>query len=140
MRIFDNPQNLSEIVIYWRLFALDPNVKIELYDSGTAHFVKVLSTAADAQIDAKLTALNDAGDTIAARLTAARAAAGAIPSWATWAQADWTTYYSANISATQINAITTLAEAKAMLLKMSNVINNIAQLEIALRNRVLPDL
>lgn len=139
MKIFDNPRNLSEAVIYWRLFALDPNVVVELYDSGTAHFVKVSSIATDAQIDAKLTALNDAGDTIAARLAAARAA-GAIPSWASWTQADWMTYYSANISATQINAITTLAEARAMLLKMSNVINNIAQLEIALRNRVFPDL
>lgn len=139
MKIFDNPQNLSELVIYWRLFALDPNVVVEMYEPGVL-MVKLICNATDEQINAKLTALNDAGDTIAARLTAAREAAGAIPSWATWAQTDWTTYYTANISATQINAIATLADAKAMLNKMSGIINNIVKLEIALRNKVFPDL
>ena len=139
MKIFDNPQNLSELVIYWRLFALDPNVIVEMHEPGVL-MVKLICNATDEQINAKLTALNDAGDTIAARLTTARQAAGAIPSWSTWLLSDWATYYNGNISATQINAITTLAEAKAMLVKMSGVVDKIAQLEIVLRNKVVPDL
>ncbi len=42
----------------------------------------------------------------------ASAFAVAIPNWATWTQAQWTTYYQANINGTQINAISNLAMRK----------------------------
>jgi len=139
MKIFDNPRSLTQAVIYWRLYALDNNVQVEI-DPSNPKLVKISSSLTDGQIDAKLTAVSDAGGAIAARLSAARSIAGSIPAWATWTVNDWTTYYNANISATQINAITTLAEAKVILNKMSTVLNNAALMEIALRNKTFPDL
>jgi len=64
----------------------------------------------------------------------ARIDAAAIPNWATWTQAQWTTYYQNNINGTQINAIANLADAKAVMLKMSAVIDAQAKMLIALRN------
>lgn len=60
--------------------------------------------------------------------------------WRTWTQAQWTDYYNANISATQIDTITNLADAKAFLRKLSVVIDRMAKLEIALRDFIFPDL
>ncbi len=74
-----------------------------------------------------------------AKLAAAKAAARNIPNWATWTLADWTDYYNANISATQINLVGSLAEAKVILNKMSIVIDRLAKMEIALRDYTLPD-
>ncbi len=74
------------------------------------------------------------------RLTGAYGLAKQIPNWATWSQADWAAWYNANISSNQINNIASLSDAKAMLNKMSTVINNLAKLEITLRDYIWPDL
>lgn len=60
--------------------------------------------------------------------------AKAIPNWATWTPTDWATYRDANVSATQVNAIGNLAEAKAMLLKISAIMDAQAKMIIALRD------
>jgi hypothetical protein len=65
---------------------------------------------------------------------------GDLPNWGTWTQAQWDTYFSANISSAQVAAIANLADAKVVLGKMSTVLNNQAKAIIALRNRVFPDL
>lgn len=70
----------------------------------------------------------------------AKTNAAAIPNWATWTQADFQTWYNANISPTQINAITSLAEAKPILLKQSAAIEALAKMVIAIRNQLWPDL
>jgi hypothetical protein len=75
-----------------------------------------------------------------ARQMDARATAKNIPSWATWSQSDWAAWRDSNISATQINAIANLTEAKAMLNKMSTVIDSLAKMEIAMRDQIWPDL
>lgn len=75
-----------------------------------------------------------------ARLTDARITAKSIPNWATWSQQDWAAWRDANVSATQINAIGSLADAKAMLNKLAVVLDSLAQMEIALRDQIWPDL
>ena len=64
----------------------------------------------------------------------------AIPNWATWAQADWATFYNANLSQTQITAITSLAEAKLMIAKQNTVLDAIVKMVLALRDNIWPDL
>lgn len=63
-----------------------------------------------------------------------------IPNWATWTQQQWNAWRDANISATQIDAIGNLADAKIMLTKMSTVLDNLAKMEIAIRDQVWWDL
>lgn len=70
----------------------------------------------------------------------AKMVAAAIPNWATWTQADFQAWYDANISPTQINAVTTLAEARPILLKQSAAIEALAKMVIAIRNQLWPDL
>lgn len=64
----------------------------------------------------------------------ARIDANEIPNWATWTQAQWTTYYNSNIGNGNIPAIGNLADAKAMLTKMAVVMDAQAKMIIALRN------
>ncbi len=75
-----------------------------------------------------------------ARCGAARIAAKNIPNWATWTQADWSTWFNANISSTQINAETTLADAKVVQNKQSLAIQALGQMLLALRDCAWPDL
>lgn len=64
----------------------------------------------------------------------ARTDATNIPNWSTWTPAQWATYRDANVSAAQVNAITSLAEAKAFLLKLVPVVDAQAKMIIALRD------
>jgi len=79
-------------------------------------------------------------DPVRARQVASKTTAKNIPNWATWTQTDWATWRDANVSATQIDAIGNLADAKVMLNKMSVVLDSLAKMEIALRDQVWPDL
>jgi len=74
------------------------------------------------------------------RFQAAKTSAKNIPNWATWSQQDWAMWRDLNVSATQINAIGNLTDAKAMLNKMSVVLDSLAKMEISLRDQVWPDL
>ena len=76
----------------------------------------------------------------ASRQIAAKGIARSIPNWATWSQQDWATWRDANVSATQINAIANLSDAKAMLNKMAVILDSLAKMEIALRDQIWPDL
>ncbi len=79
-------------------------------------------------------------DTILQRWQGARATAQQIPNWATWTQQDWATWRDANVSATQINAIVTLVDARPILLKMAQVLDGLAKMELALRDQIFPEL
>lgn len=68
------------------------------------------------------------------RRAAARVDANAIPNWATWAQADWDTYFNANLANSNVTAIANLADAKVMLAKQNAVINALAKMVIAVRD------
>jgi hypothetical protein len=87
-----------------------------------------------------LYAAHDPVDYVALVAQGAEASAAAIPNWASWTLAQWNTYYNANISGTQVTAIATLADAKIVLGKMSTVIDSLAKMEIALRNKTFPKL
>lgn len=83
---------------------------------------------------------HDPNDLVLIRQNAAETLAASIPNWAGWSVQDWANYYSANISSTQINAVANLADAKVIMNKMATVIDSLAKMEIALRNRVFPKL
>lgn len=68
------------------------------------------------------------------RQASARIDANLIPSWATWTQADWNTYFAANLANGSVTSIANLADAKVMLAKQNNVIDALAKMVIALRN------
>lgn len=74
------------------------------------------------------------------RLLNSKVNAKNIPNYATWTPTDWATYYNANISSTQINTIANLTDAKAMLNKMSTVLDGLAKMIMALRDYNFPDL
>ena len=57
-----------------------------------------------------------------------------IPQWATWTQAQFLTWYNANISPTQVNAEATLADAKVVQLAMSAELKALGQMVIAQRD------
>jgi len=77
---------------------------------------------------------------ISGREAVAKTTAKNIPNWATWTQEQWATWRDANISAAQITAIGSLADAKVMLGRMATVLDSLAKMEIALRDQVWPDL
>lgn len=87
-----------------------------------------------------LTSEQDAETRMIAAFESAKTSAAAIPNWASWTQVDFQTWYNANISPTQINAVTSLAEAKPILLKQSAAIEALAKMVIAMRNQLWPDL
>jgi hypothetical protein len=57
-----------------------------------------------------------------------------IPNWATWTQAQFLTWYNANISPTQVNAEVTLNDAKVVQLAMSAELKALGQMVIAQRD------
>lgn len=79
-------------------------------------------------------------NSIQAKKNLAKTTVRAIPNWATWTQADWNTYFDANLSTTQVAGVTTIAQARAMMNKQNAVIQNLVKLVIALRDETMPDL
>jgi hypothetical protein len=75
-----------------------------------------------------------------ARLAQSRITAKAIPNWATWTQADWDAYFTANLSPAQVTKVTTIAIARTMLNRQNLVIQNLVKLVIAMRDETWPDL
>lgn len=63
-----------------------------------------------------------------------------IPDWATWTQAEWDTYFQANLSDAQADLVTSLAAARIMIKRQNTVIDKLAKLVIALRDGIFPDL
>lgn len=110
-----------------------------VYSECRIDYSRVLS-GPETTLAANTVSSHDPTDTAGIRFANAEAAAANIPNWAGWSQAEWTAYFNANISSTQVTAITSLAEAKVVLGKMSTVIDSLAKMEIALRNRVFPRL
>jgi hypothetical protein len=106
-------------------------------DSGAASFSREFSTAEKVIF---LDIADEAGKSVRDRLRQSRITAKAIPSWATWTQADWDAYFTANLSPTQVTTVTTIAIARTMLNRQNLVIQNLVKLVIALRDAQFPDL
>ena len=75
-----------------------------------------------------------------ARGANAKGIAKAIPNWATWTQAEWQTFFDANLSTTQVASVIDLASARAMLNKQNLVIQNLVKMVLAIRDSTWPDL
>jgi hypothetical protein len=70
----------------------------------------------------------------------AKAIAKAIPNWATWTQGEWDVYFTANLSTTLVNAVSTTAQIRVMMNKQNLIIQNLVKLVIAMRDETWPDL
>jgi hypothetical protein len=86
------------------------------------------------------TATTPAIITSRAKLKAARITVAAIPSWATWTQADWNTYFTANLSDAEVDKVTTIALARVALKRQNLVILNLVKLVLAMRDEIWSDL
>ena len=134
---------INKTIVPWKLGK-------ELQAAGIAHNgmslfpgnVLDIALVNEAQAPQAQTVINahDSIDTMLSRQAVAEATAKNIPNWAKWSQQDWTTYRDANISATQINAVASLADAKVIMNKMALVLDSLAKMEIALRDQIWPDI
>ena len=75
-----------------------------------------------------------------AKLKQARTTAKAIPSWYTWTQAEWQTYFTANLGDAEVDKVTTIALARVALKRQNLVILNLTKLVLAMRDQLWPDL
>ena len=78
--------------------------------------------------------------TAKAKLKAVRITAKAIPSWATWTQAEWQTYFDASLSDAEVDKVTTIALARVALKRQNLVILNLTKMVLAMRDELWPDL
>jgi hypothetical protein len=106
-------------------------------DDGDASFSRDFTPA---EKELWLGIINPASIPIRARGKQSRITAKAIPNWATWTQADWDAYFTANLSPAQVTTVTTIAIARTMLNKQNLVIQNLVKLVIAMRDETWPDL
>lgn len=74
------------------------------------------------------------------RESTSQADAKNIPGWASWSEKQALEWADAHISDTQIDAMDNLDEAKVLLKDMSKAIQGISRMEIAIRNKLWPDL
>lgn len=63
-----------------------------------------------------------------------------IPGWATWTEQEALDWFNANISDTQIDAVTNLTEAKVILKHQSQALFAIGRMVMALRDHTWPEL
>lgn len=75
-----------------------------------------------------------------ARHDAAKVTARSIPNWATWTQTQLQAWWDANLADSIVDGFSIPAGVKAMLKAQNAAILRIGQMEIALRDRVFPDL
>jgi hypothetical protein len=106
-------------------------------DSGSASFSRMLTNAEN---DVLRGIIDPSTTPVTLRFNQSRITAKAIPNWATWTQADWDAYFTANLSPTQVTTVTTIAIARTMLNRQNLVIQNLVKLVIALRDAQFPDL
>ena len=75
-----------------------------------------------------------------ARQQGAKTFAKNIPNWSTWSQAQLQSWWDANLADSIVDGFAIPAGVKAMLKAQNAAILRIAQLEIALRDQIWPDL
>lgn len=106
---------------------------IDAVPGSTPHFSRLLTLEEEVVRDSIV-------NKRAFRERSARLTAAAVPNWATWSQADWESYFNANLASGNVTSIANLADAKAMLTKQNTVINALAKIVLAMRDQVWPDL
>lgn len=157
-KIFDNPLNLNKFTLMYRALDADPNLKIRVYDKlpippavNVAHYVEVIQTTlTDAQIlNALAIPQTQAEANAYALYVGSRASMKAIPSWATWTEAEALDWGTTNIGTPLANgrntlpATLTLVTTRAAIVVLLNILDSmwilqtaIIRMMIALRNKV----
>jgi hypothetical protein len=110
---------------------------VDADDGGSASFSRTLT---DTERETLRGIIDPLTIPVTNRFKQSRITTKAIPNWATWTQADWDTYFAANLSTTQMNAVSSTAQIRAMMNKQNLVIQNLVKLVIALRDETWPDL
>lgn len=116
------------------------NVIVYLTELATADDENTALTLINGHDTNTRTATQTAAAEDAARKTAAKTTAAAIPAWAAFTEAQALAWLDAHVSSTQVNAITTLAEAKAVLADMATLNRALVRLVVALRDHAWPEL
>lgn len=116
--------------------------KIHFYltELATADDENTLRTLISGHDTNTRTATQTAAAEDAARKAAAKTTAAAIPSWATWTEAQALAWLDGHVSSTQVSAISSLAEAKAVLADMATLNRALVRLVVALRDHSWPEL
>jgi hypothetical protein len=153
-RIFDNPNQIRQDIIKWRIQPFDNDVIIDTYISDGHHYVGIDTILTETQINSGL-ALPITTAELAAieRGIQASKTARAIPSWALWTQNEADAWATTNIATPLANARTslpatlTLATARAAFVVLLNILDKMwilqkanAQMTLAIRDHVWPDL
>lgn len=155
-RVFDNLQNLSELVIRERLLALDPTSKCYAFDAVNPatglvlwHYIGVDSSIPDDQVVSLLSASatvqesSDLGD-----YSTARSSFLNLPNWATWSDQDAVNYINSNIlngmTQAQVDSYinsntvnTVLHQVGTALINIRTILSAMAQAVIFIRNLVI---
>lgn len=79
-------------------------------------------------------------DPIVQRYNAAESNVRNVPSWATWTEAQTLDWWNTNLSDAQVDAVTSLADAKVLMKKQNAGIKSMARMLIAIRDRVFPNV
>ena len=114
---------------------------------STADYRAVFQSTPTPEMIALLTSIIEAHDPIDylqdrinARRDASKTTVKAIPNWSTWTQAEWQTYFTANLSDSEADLVTSLGAARVMIKRQNTVINNLVKMLIAIRDQTWPDL
>jgi hypothetical protein len=155
MRIFQNIQNLSIEVVRFRFpDAEQIDIRHMPIEGQTISHILIVSDKTDDEILAIINAPLSTIETnaILKRRTASKTAR-AIPSWATWTQAEADAWATTNIATplatarTSLPATLTLATARAAFIVVLNILDKMwvlqkanAQMTLAIRDEIWPDL
>ena len=143
IRVFQNKNNLTIELLRLR-FPTSEQIDLRhtaTDDESLVSHVLIVSSLTDAEIETILATLISPAETNAiTRRQNARIIAKAIPNWATWTQADWQTYFDANLSDAQADLVTSFAAARVMIKRQNLVIEKLVKLVFAMRDETWPDL
>lgn len=146
-RVFDNPNNLVEYIILYRLVMSDSQVRVDPYQvedpdtEAITYYVGIESTLADDVIETALVAPASQVELDAyAAFVGSGDRVSAIPGWATWTEAQVQEWWVVNFSDAVVDAITDLPSAKEMMKQQNHAIQSMARILLALRDKTWPNL
>jgi len=112
---------------------------LSVWETGNPTFTKPTEPELLAALVMVESSIDD--ETVLAAIEAgAENQAAAIPNFASWTEAEMLTWIDTNIGDIPIDAITNLAEAKALMKKQATAIRAITRFTVAFRNKLFPAL
>ena len=146
LKTFTNINNLSKRLILLRLEELDPDITIEVFDmvleNNNIHHHLGAYSSLDYETIAQAISTPATPDELSNLNNAATSVnrVANIPNWATWTEQDAIDWWTANLSDAQVDAITSLADAKELLKKQNAAIAAFARMLLAMRDKLWPNL